>query len=99
MNTQPGERGEGEADNATVTSSEGRGPERPPCLACGRTHGRRRRRGCCIACYRKFVACRVPLPDPPPPDLPRWLMDRMTEAQRDRARLYLGELAARAARP
>lgn len=95
-------------------------PERPsqvvarvPCVVCGRSGSRRRRRRCCLACVRKFADCGVALPAvavaappgpppgrrPPPADPLLWLIDRMTPAQRDKARLYLGELAAQEARP
>ena len=80
----------------------------PPCAFCGRQGSRRRRRRLCIACVRKLTDCGHPLPPAAPPGPPPgspgvvppadpllWLMDRLTPAQRSKARLYLGELAAR----
>jgi hypothetical protein len=73
---------------------------RPPCGVCGRPGSKRRRRRACIACVRKLTDCSLPLPPaalpgPRPRDPLLWLMDRMTPAQRDKARIYLGELARR----
>ena len=83
-------------------------PPRKPCTFCGRMGSRRRRRGLCIACVRKLADHAHLLPPAPPPgpapgsppsvppaDPLLSLMDRLTPAQRTRARLYLGELAAR----
>lgn len=88
-------------------------PSRPPCVVCGRAGSRRRRRRTCIACVRKFRDCNLPLPPPavasppgpprgskpsvPPADPLLWVLDRMTQGQRDKALAYLGELAGRGA--
>lgn len=77
---------------------------RPACAICGRPVGRRVRRGCCQACDRKFREHGLPMPPASAPG-PRardpllYVIDRMTEAQRTKALIYLGQLAAREPKP
>lgn len=42
-------------------------PARVPCVICGGQRSKRRRRGACVACYRKYRASGIPLPAPMPP--------------------------------
>jgi len=71
---------------------------RPPCAVCGRQTGQRRRKGACVACYRKFRDCGVELPGAgarpgpqPRRDLWQWLLGRMTPSTRARLATLLTE--------
>jgi hypothetical protein len=73
----------------------------PPCCVCGTRGGRRRRRGACITCAKKFAAAMVAIPGaiatPPGPrpqdPLHQWV-DRLTREQRLRVHAYLHEQMA-----
>lgn len=98
--------GAGEADagagraDPRAGATEGAEGGLPPCGVCGTRTGRRRRRGACITCGRKFADAGVPLPTEtttPPGPRPRdplqlWV-DRLTREQRLRVRAYLRRLA------
>ena len=79
-------------------------PPRAPCRVCGRAVGRRRRKGACVACYRKFRECGVELPaaelrpgPQPHRDLWQWLLRRMTAETRARLTSLLTQHEERAA--
>lgn len=79
------------AETTTTTT-----PPRAPCRVCGRAVGRRRRKGACVACYRKFRECGVELPaaelrpgPQPHRDLWQWLLRRMTAETRARLTFLL----------
>ena len=95
-----GSAGAGRAEGRSETG-EGADGAMPPCCVCGTTRGRRRRKGACTTCSKKFAAAELDIPGStptPPGPRPRdpllSLLDRCTREQRLRVRRYLHEQMA-----